>query len=63
MVERLDKLRTAAALVAGDDGEVHVVTSSPEPGPITKRLQARYFEVVERSDDAHPEWYTTYGSP
>jgi branched-chain amino acid aminotransferase len=34
-----------------------------KPGPITKRLQARYFEVVRGSDDAHPEWYTTYGSP
>jgi len=28
------------------------------PGPITKRLQARFFEVVRGNDGAHPEWLT-----
>ena len=27
-------------------------------GPITKRLQARYFDVVKGSDTKHPEWLT-----
>lgn len=27
-------------------------------GPITRRLQARYFEVVRGSDTTHPEWLT-----
>jgi branched-chain amino acid aminotransferase len=27
-------------------------------GPITKRLQARYFDVVKGSDNQHPEWLT-----
>jgi branched-chain amino acid aminotransferase len=27
-------------------------------GPITKRLQQRYFEVVKGSDESHPEWLT-----
>ena len=27
-------------------------------GPITKRLQARYFDVVKGSDNTHPEWFT-----
>ncbi len=27
-------------------------------GPITKRLQARYFEVVKGSDTRHPQWLT-----
>ncbi|HEY3592229.1 MAG TPA: branched-chain amino acid transaminase [Polyangiaceae bacterium] len=27
-------------------------------GPITKRLQARYFDVVKGSDAQHPEWHT-----
>jgi branched-chain amino acid aminotransferase len=27
-------------------------------GPITKRLQARYFDVVRGSDTTHPEWLT-----
>jgi branched-chain amino acid aminotransferase len=27
-------------------------------GPLTKRLQQRYFEVVKGSDDSHPEWLT-----
>ncbi len=27
-------------------------------GPITKRLQARYFDVVKGRDDSHPEWLT-----
>jgi branched-chain amino acid aminotransferase len=27
-------------------------------GPITKRLQARYFDVVKGSDTSHPEWLT-----
>jgi branched-chain amino acid aminotransferase len=27
-------------------------------GPITKRLQARYFDVVKGRDDGHPEWLT-----
>ena len=28
-------------------------------GPITKRLQARYFDVVKGSDQQHPEWHTS----
>ncbi|MFI5301003.1 MAG: branched-chain amino acid transaminase [Polyangiales bacterium] len=31
-----------------------------KPGPITKRLQDRYFDVVKGSDTTHPEWLTTY---
>lgn len=27
-------------------------------GPITKRLQQRYFDVVRGSDESHPEWLT-----
>ncbi len=27
-------------------------------GPITKRLQARFFDVVKGSDSHHPEWHT-----
>lgn len=27
-----------------------------EPGPITMRLQRRYFDVVKGSDETHPEW-------
>ncbi len=27
-------------------------------GPITKRLQARFFDVVKGSDNHHPEWHT-----
>jgi branched-chain amino acid aminotransferase len=27
-------------------------------GPMTKRLQARYFDVVKGSDSHHPEWLT-----
>jgi branched-chain amino acid aminotransferase len=27
-------------------------------GPVTKRLQQRYFDVVKGSDDSHPEWLT-----
>ena len=27
-------------------------------GPITKRLQLRYFDVVKGSDTTHPEWNT-----
>lgn len=28
------------------------------PGPITKRLQERFFDVVKGSDTSHPEWFT-----
>jgi branched-chain amino acid aminotransferase len=28
------------------------------PGPITKRLQARFFDIVKGSDNSHPEWLT-----
>jgi branched-chain amino acid aminotransferase len=28
------------------------------PGPITTRLQKRYFDVVKGVGDAHPEWHT-----
>lgn len=28
------------------------------PGPITLRLQARYFDVVKGQDESHPEWLT-----
>jgi branched-chain amino acid aminotransferase len=27
-------------------------------GPITKRLQARFFDVVRGTDTSHPEWLT-----
>ena len=27
-------------------------------GPLTKRLQQRYFDVVKGSDESHPEWLT-----
>jgi branched-chain amino acid aminotransferase len=27
-------------------------------GPITRRLQKRYFDVVKGSDNSHPEWHT-----
>ena len=27
-------------------------------GPITKKLQARYFDVVKGTDESHPEWLT-----
>lgn len=27
-------------------------------GPITKRLQARYFDIVKGNDNTHPEWLT-----
>ena len=27
-------------------------------GPITKRLQARFFDIVRGSDNSHPEWLT-----
>jgi branched-chain amino acid aminotransferase len=29
-------------------------------GPITKRLQARYFDVVKGADATHPEWLTKF---
>ncbi len=29
-----------------------------KPGPITMRIQKRYFDVVKGSDDGHPEWLT-----
>jgi branched-chain amino acid aminotransferase len=29
-------------------------------GPLTARLQARYFDVVKGSDNTHPEWFTHY---
>jgi branched-chain amino acid aminotransferase len=28
------------------------------PGPITRRLQERFFEIVRGSDTSHPEWLT-----
>jgi branched-chain amino acid aminotransferase len=28
------------------------------PGPITLRLQRRYFDIVREADDTHPEWHT-----
>lgn len=31
-----------------------------KPGPITQKLQARYFDIVKASDDSHPEWFTFY---
>ena len=27
-------------------------------GPLTKRIQARFFEVARGSDSSHPEWLT-----
>ena len=31
------------------------------PGPITQRLQKRYFEIVKGADGSHPEWHTLVG--
>ncbi|MEZ4302412.1 MAG: branched-chain amino acid transaminase [Polyangiaceae bacterium] len=36
----------------------HRVMGDGVVGPITKRLQARYFDVVKGSDTSHPEWLT-----
>jgi branched-chain amino acid aminotransferase len=36
----------------------HRVVGDGKVGPITKRLQQRYFDVVKGSDDSHPEWLT-----
>jgi branched-chain amino acid aminotransferase len=33
-------------------------TGNGSMGPITRRLQQRYFEVVKGSDASHPEWLT-----
>jgi branched-chain amino acid aminotransferase len=27
-------------------------------GPVTKRIQARFFDIVRGSDNSHPEWLT-----
>jgi branched-chain amino acid aminotransferase len=27
-------------------------------GEMTKRLQARYFDIVKGTDESHPEWHT-----
>jgi branched-chain amino acid aminotransferase len=27
-------------------------------GPITRRLQERFFQIVRGSDNSHPEWLT-----
>lgn len=29
-----------------------------KPGPITQRLQGRYFDIVREADESHPEWHT-----
>jgi branched-chain amino acid aminotransferase len=29
-----------------------------KPGPITLRLQRRYFDIVREADESHPEWHT-----
>jgi branched-chain amino acid aminotransferase len=31
---------------------------SGEPGPVTKKIQERFFQAVRESDDLHPEWLT-----
>ena len=31
-----------------------------KPGPITLRLQKRFFDIVKGSDTSHPEWLTAY---
>ena len=36
----------------------HRVLGAGGVGPITKRLQARFFDVVKGSDSSHPEWLT-----
>ena len=32
-------------------------------GPVTERLQARYFDVVKGSDNRHDEWFSFYNVP
>ena len=41
----------------------HRMIGTGSPGPITKALQERYFEIVKGSDMSHPEWYTFYEVP
>jgi branched-chain amino acid aminotransferase len=36
----------------------HRAIGDGKVGPVTKRLQARYFDVVKGSDTHHPEWLT-----
>ena len=52
-------------LLHGHRGGGHTDSRGRQPrhrrrglGPITKRLQARFFDVVRGGDTAHPEWLT-----
>lgn len=36
----------------------HRVIGAGARGPITQRLQQRYFDIVKGSDNSHPEWLT-----
>jgi len=36
----------------------HRMIGSGKPGPVTRTLQKRYFDLVKGSDDSHPEWLT-----
>ncbi|MBX3128976.1 MAG: branched-chain amino acid transaminase [Polyangiaceae bacterium] len=36
----------------------HRVIGTGQRGEVTRRLQARYFDIVKGKDDSHPEWLT-----
>jgi branched-chain amino acid aminotransferase len=36
----------------------HRSVGEGQMGPVTRALQARYFDIVKGSDDSHPEWLT-----
>ena len=49
---------TAAEVTPIREIDERKIGSGVAIGPITKRLQQRYFDVVKGSDESHPEWLT-----
>jgi branched-chain amino acid aminotransferase len=49
---------TAAEVTPIREIDERKIGSGAAIGPITKRLQQRYFDIVKGSDESHPEWLT-----
>jgi branched-chain amino acid aminotransferase len=64
-VDRSELYLAEEAFVCGTGQEIIPVVSidrlpvgDGQPGPLTRELQARYFDVVRGASGQHPEWRT-----
>jgi branched-subunit amino acid aminotransferase/4-amino-4-deoxychorismate lyase len=59
MVQKLSKIWTDGKLIPWEEANVHILTHSLRyglPGPLTRELQAAFFDIVKGKNSEYREW-------